>query len=114
MQDRGRWLLNHVLQTPELAQQFVHQDDKGIWKPGQVNNYMDKISLFMEKLLVLIHISAGQPARSNELLSLRYCNTEKGGHRCIFVEDGLVVIVTYYDKGYNITGSEKIIHRYLP
>ena len=113
MQERGRWLLNQVLQTPELAQQFIHQDG-GIWKHGRVNDYLDKMSLFMEKLLVLIHISAGQPARCNELLSLRYCNTEKGGHRCIFVENGLVVIVTYYDKGYNITGTEKIIHRYLP
>jgi len=113
MQERGRWLLNQVLQTPELAQQFIHQDG-GIWKHSRVNDYLDKMSLFMEKLLVLIHISAGQPARCNELLSLRYCNTEKGGHRCIFVENGLVVIVTYYDKGYNITGTEKIIHRYLP
>ena len=77
MQDRGQWLLNRVLQTPELTQQFVYQDDEGIWKPGQVNNYMDKISLFMEKLLVLIHISAGQPARSNELLSLCICDARK-------------------------------------
>src|SRR5438876_11544474 len=30
------------------------------------------------------------------------------------MENRLVVIVTYYDKGYNITGTEKIIHRYLP
>src|SRR5437667_8666657 len=74
---------------------------------------MDKILLFMKKLLVLIYISGGQPARCNELLSLRYCNIEKGGHQCIFVENGLVVIVTYYNKGYNITGTEKIIHCYL-
>jgi len=113
MQEYGRWLLNRILQTTELADRFMHQDT-GVWKQRQVNDYLNKISYFMEKLLVLVHISGGQPARSRELLSVRYCNTEKGGHRSIFVENGLLVIVTYYHKGYNITGTEKIIHRYLP
>lgn len=115
MQEGTRWLLNHILGRRELAEQFMQVDGgRGIWKHGRVNDYMDKMSLFMEKLLVLVHMSAGQPARSRELLSLRYCNTEKGGHRCIFVENGLMAIVTFYDKGYNIRGTEKIIHRYLP
>jgi hypothetical protein len=35
-------------------------------------------------------------------------------HRNIFIEDGLVAIVTSYHKGYTCTGSTKIIHRYLP
>ncbi|KAH0542813.1 hypothetical protein FGG08_002861 [Glutinoglossum americanum] len=113
MQEGTRWLLSRILADRELAQQFMHTD-RGIWKQGRVNDYMDKMSLFMEKLLVLVHMSAGQPARSRELLSLRYCNTEKGGHRCIFIENGLMAIVTFYDKGYNIRGTEKIIHRYLP
>jgi hypothetical protein len=30
------------------------------------------------------------------------------------VEDGLVSLVTAYHKGYHVTGSTKIIHRYLP
>ncbi|KAH0548600.1 hypothetical protein GP486_007856 [Trichoglossum hirsutum] len=113
MQKETRWLLNRILSTSELTEQFMHIE-QGVWKQKRVNDYMDKISLFMERLMVLIHISAGQPARARELLSLRYCNTEKGGHRCIFIENGLMVIVTFYDKGYSIRGTEKIIHRYLP
>jgi hypothetical protein len=35
-------------------------------------------------------------------------------HRNVFVEDGLVSTVTTYHKGYSVTGSTKIIHRYLP
>jgi hypothetical protein len=35
-------------------------------------------------------------------------------HRNVFVEDGLVSIVTSYHKGYTCTGTTKIIHRYLP
>lgn len=32
----------------------------------------------------------------------------------VFIEDGLVALVTSYHKGYTCTGSTKIIHRYLP
>ncbi|KAH0551483.1 hypothetical protein GP486_007303 [Trichoglossum hirsutum] len=113
MHEQGRWLLDQILQTSKLADQFIHHST-GVWKQKRVNDYLDNISYFMEKLLILIYMTSGQPARSREWLSIRYCNTEKGGHRCIFVENGLLVVVTYYHKGYNITGTEKIIHRYLP
>lgn len=113
MEEQGRWLLNRVLQTSELASEFIHAET-GVWRQPRVNDYLDRLSYFLEKLLVLVHMTGGQPARSRELLSVRYCNTEKGGHRSVFVENGLLVIVTYYHKGYNITGTEKIIHRYLP
>ena len=63
---------------------------------------------------MLIHISAGQPARGPELLSIRHRNTRNGGRRNIFIEDGQVVFVTAYHKGYNLGGNTKIIHRYLP
>lgn len=113
MAEQERWLLNRILQTAELRRRFMHETE-GVWRQRQVNDWFDKLSCFMEKLLVLIHVTAGQPARVQELLSIRYCNTEKGGHRSIFVENGLLAIVAYYHKGYNITGSAKIIHRYLP
>ena len=35
-------------------------------------------------------------------------------HRNIFVKDGLISTITIYYKGYSVTGSTKIIHRYLP
>jgi len=108
-----RWLLNRILQTPELGNRFMHEDSD-VWKQNEVNDYLDNISHFLEKLLVLIYMTGGQPARSRELLSIRYRNTEKGGTRCIFIENGLIVIVTFYDKGYNIRGTQNIIHRYLP
>jgi hypothetical protein len=49
-----------------------------------------------------------------ELLSLRYINTIHGQHQGIFIENGLVGLVTAYHKGYHITGSTSLIHRYLP
>lgn len=38
----------------------------------------------------------------------------KGGHRNVFIEDGMVVFVTRYHKGYLLSGNVKIIHHYLP
>lgn len=48
------------------------------------------------------------------MLSIRHSNTWKGGHRNVFIEDGLVVFVTKYHKGYALSGDVKVIHRYLP
>ncbi|KAG9382313.1 hypothetical protein A1F94_006234 [Pyrenophora tritici-repentis] len=75
---------------------------------------MDRVVEFREKLAVLMHITGGQPARGPELLSVRHSNTVQGGHRNIFIEDGMVVFVTRYHKGYKVSGDVKIIHRYLP
>jgi hypothetical protein len=69
---------------------------------------------FREKLLVLVHITGGQPARGPELLSIRHANTVGGRHRNVFIEDGYVAIATRYHKGYTSTLSSRVIHRYLP
>jgi hypothetical protein len=47
-------------------------------------------------------------------LSVRHSNTIKGGHCNIFIKDSIVVFVTRYYKGYNVSGDVKIIYRYLP
>jgi hypothetical protein len=54
-----------------------------------------------------------QPERGPEILSIRHSNTVQGGHRNVFTKDGMVVFVTRYHKGYNVSGDVKIIHRYL-
>jgi hypothetical protein len=79
-----------------------------------VGRYMDRVVEFREKLAVLVHISGGQPARGPEILSVRHSYTLQSGHRNVFIEDGMVVFVTQYHKGYNVSGDVKIIHRYLP
>jgi len=91
------------------------------YKPGtkradmaQLDKYMGAVKEFRMQLLILMHITGGQPARAPEILSVRHENTAKGNHRNLFVEDGLVVFVTQYHKGYAMSGDIKIIHRYLP
>jgi hypothetical protein len=73
-----------------------------------------EVDAFLERLLLLIHITAGQPARGSEILSLRSVNTVNGYHRNVFIEGRIVSTVTTYYKGYSTTRNTKIIYRYLP
>jgi hypothetical protein len=82
------------------------------WDPKALQKYRRQVDRFLEHLLLLVHLTLGQPTRGIEIISLRHVNTTH--HRNVFIEDGLVTIVTSYHKGYTCTGSTKIIHRYLP
>lgn len=113
--DGRRWLMARVLDSDWLRDEFVQAkgvDKRPRWTEDAAQDYTQKVNRFLDILLLLIHITSGQPARGTETLSLRYANTMH--HRNIFIEDGLVGTVTTYHKGYSVTGSTKIIHRYLP
>jgi hypothetical protein len=57
-----------------------------------------------------MHITRGQPTRGLEILSVWYSNTIKRGHCNIFIEDSIVVFITQYYKGYNVSSNVKIIY----
>jgi superfamily II DNA helicase RecQ len=65
-------------------------------------------------MLVLMHLSGGQPARGTELVTVQFRNGNDGDARGIFIEDGMVVFVTRYNKTSAISAKSKVIHRYLP
>ena len=108
------WLINRIEQYENLISRFEIPGPEFTWNRKRLEGFFDSISLFLEKLLILIHISGGQPARAPEILSLQYGNSLNTGLRNIFYENGLICYVTYYHKGYSVSGSTKIIHRYLP
>ena len=115
------WLFSRLIQGENqaglLGQSLIDGEDsieaRG-WHERSVKHYMQAIATFKESLVVLVHLTSGQPARGPELLSIRYCNTAAGGTRNIFIEQGQVALVTAYHKGYQVDNSIKIIHRYLP
>ena len=76
--------------------------------------YLQRIARFREKLAVLIYIVKSQPSRVPELLSLQYINTETNRQRNIFIEDGIVTLVSAYHKGFYASNDIKVIHRYVP
>jgi hypothetical protein len=71
---------------------------------------MDRVIEFREKLAVLMHISGRQPARGPEILSVQHSNTVQGGHCNVFIKDSIVVFITQYYKGYNLSSNVKIIY----
>lgn len=79
-----------------------------------VRRYRGQVRDFRTKLLLLLHLTSGQPARLSELLAVHQRNSVHHVHRGIFVEDGLVAVVTRLHKGYTISGDVKIVFRYPP
>ena len=112
--DGESWLFQRVGQDAAIRDRFVKRGTRSGVNTHEVEWYMDRVVAFREKLIVLVHMAYGQPARWPEPGSVRHSNTAKGGHRNMFIENGMVAIATRYHKGYNVSGDVKIIHRYLP
>jgi hypothetical protein len=85
-----------------------------VWNQKSYQDYLLEVEVFLERLLLLVHLTGGQPARGSEILSLRSVNTVNSYRRNVFIEGGMVSTVTTFHKGYSTTGDTKIIHRYLP
>jgi hypothetical protein len=112
--DGRDWLFRRIQGHHKLRDRFVRADAATGIDRERMRDYMRKVARFRGLLLILMHITGGAPARGTEILSVRHRNTVQGGHRNLFIEDGTVVFVTKYHKGYQMSGDVKIIHRYLP
>ncbi|KAK1825608.1 hypothetical protein QBC39DRAFT_270728, partial [Podospora conica] len=54
------------------------------------------------------------PARTTELLKVRFQNTSYGSLRNLFIQFKIVYLVILYYKGFQTSGQSKVIYRYLP
>src|SRR5947208_16045516 len=107
-------MMNRVLGNRWLRDEWVmltKNQSSLQWKKLAVRAYFSKLDGFLERLLLLVHVTSGQPARGTEILSLQYSNTPQGHHRSIFIKDGLISTVNSYHKSYNINGYATIIQR---
>ncbi|KAF4474120.1 Bloom syndrome protein-like protein [Colletotrichum fructicola Nara gc5] len=84
------------------------------YRERTVQAYRQALESFRERLWMLMHMVAGQPARAPELAGIRHSNTANGGVRNVFAHDSMMCFVTSYHKNYRQTGTAKVIHRYLP
>ena len=53
-------------------------------------DYLPLVDGFLERTLLLIHLTAGRPACGSEILSLRHVNVAKGHHQNTFFGGGMV------------------------
>ena len=119
--DGKNWLLDRVMEDDKLIKQFVRtadvspasEDDSNTaipWNEAGISKYFKAVEKFKEQLFVLVHLTAGAPARGTESVTVAYENgVDDRGYRGVFVDNGLVSFVTSYNK----TGV-KVIHRYVP
>jgi hypothetical protein len=112
--DGTQWLFQRVQASEKLRERFVQTGRDQPVRQDRIHDWFRQLDAFRGKLLALLHLTGGQPARGTELLSVRHSNTMQGGHRNLFIENGTVVFVCRYHKGYEFKGDVKIIHRYLP
>lgn len=115
--DGKTWLASRVAAEERLRAQFIEDDDgTGTirWKMDGVRAYAARMKSFRAKLLVLMHMSGGQPARGTELVTVQYKNGAGGDIRGIFIDDGAVAFVTMYNKTMGMSAKAKVIYRYLP
>ncbi|CAD0048325.1 unnamed protein product [Aureobasidium pullulans] len=110
------------MEDDKLIKQFIHttdaspasEDDSSNtaipWNEAGISKYFKAVEKFKEQLFVLVHLTAGAPARGTESVTVAYENgVDDRGYRGVFVDNGLVSFVTSYNK----TGV-KVIYRYVP
>ena len=83
------------------------------WTKPYATGYLADHDQFLSTLLLLIHITSGQPARGPELLSIKVCNTEST-IRNIHISHGRLCTLTQYNKSLASVQQAFYIIRFPP
>ena len=110
------WVISRIWRTPELRVKWYLNSTTASSPPSitVLSGYLELVDQLLEHMLFLIHISAGLPARSTEILTIRHRNTATGGIRNILIDRGLVMIIVGIHKNLSQSQRLKVIHRFLP
>ena len=104
-----------IQRSSQLRHSFLTETSTSTmeWNDKAINHYEAIVQKFLQHLLVLIHMGAGQPLRSPELLSTKWKNTQNQA-RSIFILHNRVMMRINYHKGLQHTGKIKDNMRFLP
>lgn len=110
-------LLRRIRASPALRAMFlVEAEDK---RDGSISLSSKAMAIYeahaqelLRHLLILCHITSGQPLREPELLSITWRNTAR--LRNVYIWQRLVMIHTQYHKGQQQSGMYKNNIRFLP
>ncbi len=72
------------------------------------------VDKFQAKLLLLIHIVSGLPARATEILTVRIENIANMGTRNVFTSYGQMCFIIAYYKNFQQSNQAKIIYQFIP
>ncbi|KAF8830860.1 hypothetical protein HHX47_DHR2000766 [Lentinula edodes] len=100
-------LLNHLIEDPKL---FTVVDEKLIPKNGAILRWFSELDDIVRGLYYLICTTWGGGSRGTEIEHLLYANHPRN-LRNVFIINGLLTIVTEYQKTQSIAGAGKLIAR---
>jgi hypothetical protein len=79
VKDSETALLRQIQQSSELRKLFLVPGPDGApaFSSKAIDLYEARVQNFLKRMLVLIHLAAGQPLREPEILSIVWCNTSR-------------------------------------
>ncbi|KAJ1552962.1 hypothetical protein HK405_009402, partial [Cladochytrium tenue] len=83
------------------------------WSRPRLLSWSQRAVQLLDRLLVLIHVTAGQPARGEELAVLRVRNTSHTARSIMVMSGRTVALVQQYAKTRSVTGQDRYILRFL-
>ncbi|KAJ1541415.1 hypothetical protein HK405_010657, partial [Cladochytrium tenue] len=83
------------------------------WSRLRLLSWSQRAEQLLDRLLVLIHVTAGQPARGEELAVLRLCNASHTARSIVVMSGRTVALVQQYAKTRSATGQDRYILRFL-
>jgi hypothetical protein len=90
---------------------FIHGTEK--ISPLARARFEESRVLFLEYLLLLMHMTGGGPPRGTEMSTLQFANTLIR-HRNVLFLGGELLFVTSYHKGQSRFGTQRYVPRFLP
>ncbi|KAJ3871509.1 hypothetical protein F5051DRAFT_446117 [Lentinula edodes] len=100
-------LLDHLSQDPKF---FSTVGQRTIAKSGAILGWFSELDEIVRKLYYLISTTWGGGSRGTEIERLLYANSPRNT-RNVFVINGLLTILTEYQKTQSLTGAGKLIAR---
>ncbi|TMC19467.1 MAG: hypothetical protein E6J34_15325, partial [Chloroflexi bacterium] len=108
-------LFQTLLNDPLIGPQFVKHVRGGRveWNKDGCMRWLKRTKAFLETMMVVIHISYGQPARAEELGTVMIKN-HINAMRGIYWSRGQVMMAISYNKTRSTNEKDKVIARFLP
>jgi hypothetical protein len=77
----------------------------------QINQFLEKSWEFRKLLILLCHLTSGQPARGTEIASMTVTNSDS--LKSLYWRENCIITCTVYNKINSVTGSDHVICRFL-
>ena len=91
-------------------------DDNNQFNVHHITIFKRNVKAFLEAMLCLVHLTAGQPARGTEIIIIQHTNSISSSNcsRNIYIDRGLVLFYSRYHKNMVKSNKTKDIFRFLP